>query len=339
MGTIEAFALTLGIIGKIDFNKDQGIHSSYGTEWWYANFNLSDSNKNPYRGFIAIMRNKINGTDVPVLIFQMNDIKNNKKYSKIINGKLTAGTGKTNLLFIGVVDGKPLSLKWTMDSNNNSKISGSIGEDSFNLTLIPNKTPLVEGEDGYVPIGPTTNSFYYSYTNITVNGYAVKNNVNVPLTGTAWIDHQWYTNDQKFSNHFGIGDTTQHEWFSINLNNNNELIAWNIDTAGIINQYMGISNETEKQSDYYNGFTITPLEYWKSPITGQKFAKKWSIKKGTSINLTVTTQMDDQTILIPPELQIGTLPSFYEGGTVVSGTYYGKTVSGTGYVELTKTYK
>jgi predicted secreted hydrolase len=328
----------------VTFPNDEGIHSNYSNEWWYLNLNLKNPSLQSYRGFIAIMRQNVSGVEKSVVFMELGDVKNQKSYSEVINGTLKAETGKLKLVFNGKSkSGRNYSITWTTISPFNYEIV--VKSDTLvllDLVVASNKIPLMEGEDGIVPIGPNVNSYYYTLTNLSVKDkllYSTWTGTPGPLSGKGWFDHQWFNTSSYLS---GIGPKfvvpgVKHEWFDVQLSNGNELVFWQINFPnGSINKYLGILDSTGKQKDDYGSFTITPLSYWTSP-SGKKFANKWSFKKD-DINITITTQIPDQTLKVADPTKPSSSLEFYEGGTTVTGIFNGQNVNGSGYAEMTKTY-
>ena len=68
-----------------------------------------------------------------------------------------------------------------------------VKDDGLDVTLTGNRPPLIVGGDGYVPIGDQgDSSFYYSYSNMSVQG-TIKFNGSLDniTSGIAWIDRKW----------------------------------------------------------------------------------------------------------------------------------------------------
>lgn len=346
---------------KIVLPKDEGLHKSFNTEWWYLNLDLKDSARNNYRGFIAIARSNIQGQEKSVAFLQLSDVITGYSFPNISNGTLKCDKDKLNLTFEGAdVNGQKLIINWnTIYTPNwttkfNSKYKITIESPGINekLTLIISnvRKPLFEGQDGIVPIGSNTDSYYYSLTNLNVtasisgkasNIFTTNNLTNKrrsSASGKGWFDHQWFNQGQSV-NDSKIADTSinnnirgvSHEWFSIQLSDKSELVLWNIDSSNVTTKYMGVLNSKGIQTDFYSNFEITPLSFWTSP-SGKKYANQWSVR-GNNIDLIIRTQIPNQTLTIPISKF-----EFYEGGTIVKGIVNGKKVLGSGFAELTKSY-
>ena len=82
------------------------------------------------------------------------------------------------------------------------------------------KRPLMIGETGFLYQGTSGYSYYYSQTMLNLIGTLTLDGITEPITGIAWIDHQ-YGN---------LKSTIQdkYEWFSIQLSNNMDLNIYNI---------------------------------------------------------------------------------------------------------------
>lgn len=337
---------------KVNFPQDEGVHKAYNTEWWYINLDLKDKNKNTYRGFLAVMRRVLSNNEEQDLIYiQASDVKKGISYSETIHGKLVVAENRLDLTFKGKYKGRDFILNWKALSASGAipskyrlwmEIPSTNEEISF---IVENKKrPLYEGEDGIIQIAPNVNSYYYSLTDLGVE----LESTNIPafkaygnMKGKGWFDHQWFSIPGGFNNGkiSKLPDGVSHEWFSVQLNNGTELVFWDIGFNGgspihdnsIHYKYLGIIDASGKQEDYYGDTVeIKPLSYWTSK-SGEKYANKWEMKKGTDINLIVSTQIPDQLVKDGEHM-------FYEGGTAVRGKYKGRTVSGSGFAEMTRTY-
>jgi predicted secreted hydrolase len=122
------------------------------------------------------------------------------------------------------------------------------------------------------------------------------------------------------------------DWFSIQLDDGTDLMVFQIrrDDGRIDPYSSGTVIDTEGVSIQLNRdqFDIQVTDTWKSPHTGAEYPSAW-ILTIPSINLT----MEIQPYMADQEMNVSY--SYWEGAVEVSGLYNDKTVSGSGYVELT----
>lgn len=329
--------------GQISFPNDEGKHSDKQVEWWYANFNSTSTSLGvPLAGAFALVRVKqIDGTDKGYALLEITNENNQTGFFyRILTGTITAASGSQNVSFVADPGTEVNTIKfYRTGSPFQYKLEVSGTGININLTLSSNKRPLVEGGDGYVPIFPSVptdpnyKSGYYSLTNLS----AVSNDLIVlpgmqPVTasGIAWIDHQWFNSPYpSSSNPYSLKGN--HEWFSIQLDNNIQIVAWNIfkDLASstFVLKNLDVIDALGNQT-HYDDVAIDPKSYWKAP-GGKTLAGSWRIYKDGEFDLTIVPTIQNQYVI-----EAGT----YEGSSDVSGKYKGEDVKGQGFAEMRLTY-
>ena len=81
---------------------------------------------------------------------------------------------------------------WTLrDVPGGFSISAGLDTVALQVELIPSKPAAVHKENGILDFSPYGWSYYYSYTRVAVRGVLLERGLPRPVTGTAWIDHQW----------------------------------------------------------------------------------------------------------------------------------------------------
>jgi predicted secreted hydrolase len=210
------------------------------------------------------------------------------------------------------------------------------------------KQPLIVGGDGFLDLGGYGFSFYYSLTKLIVTGSIMIHGIAEEVTGYAWIDHQWGNFFEKNQPPYGLSLT--YEWFSIQLDDNRELMVadtWDRVTGEKNDQsFTGGMNllNSDGCSELLKDYTITPQASWNDTIDHRFYSSKWHITETSkSIDLIVTPVFLDQVMRVKenyPLLQrlleeLFPGACFWEGICTVSGTINGFSVSGKAYVELT----
>jgi predicted secreted hydrolase len=210
------------------------------------------------------------------------------------------------------------------------------------------KQPLIVGGDGFLDLGGYDFSFYYSLTKLTVTGSIIVHGIVEEVTGYAWIDHQWGNFFEKNQPPYGLALT--YEWFSIQLDDNRELMVadtWDRVTEEKNDQsFTGGMNllNNHGSSELLEDYTITPQASWNDTIDHRIYSSKWHITETSkSFDLIVTPVFLDQVMRVKenyPLLQrlleeLFPGACFWEGICTVSGTINGFSVCGKAYVELT----
>lgn len=207
------------------------------------------------------------------------------------------------------------------------RLRAADGPVAIDVTLRPVKAPARHGRDGLSRKGPGDGnaSYYYSYTRLAATGVVTTAAGSWPVEGGAWMDHEWSTSAL-------AADRTGWDWFSLQLDDGTDLMAFQIrDAAGrpapessgsLVDRTGGV--ETLAADD----FTIAPRGAWRSPRTGARYPSGWRLTApAAGIDLVVTPLADDQ------ELSTGF--RYWEGAVTAAGTAGGRPIRGRGYVELT----
>jgi predicted secreted hydrolase len=213
------------------------------------------------------------------------------------------------------------------------------------------KQPLIVGGNGVIDFGNYDFSYYYSLTRLIVTGTLTVHGFTEDVLGNAWIDHQWGNFVNQNPPPRGLKMT--YEWFSIQLNDNREIMvgdAWDRETGQKINQsYTGGLNllNRDGSSELLKDYTITPQASWNDTTDHRFYSSKWHITETSkSIDLTVTPVFLYQVMRLKenyPLLQqfleeLFPGACFWEGVCMVSGTINGISVNGKSYAELTHSY-
>src|SRR5947207_3668385 len=89
---------------------------------------------------------------------------------------------------------------------------------------VSNPPPLHNGH-GLLPFSNLGFSYYYSRTRMALSGSLIDHNQPLRVSGEAWMDHQW-------GNFLTVGGGGW-DWFSIQLDNNTEMMLYFIrDSSG-----------------------------------------------------------------------------------------------------------
>jgi predicted secreted hydrolase len=316
----------------IYFPQDEGSHSEFnpgsGTEWWYVNMHLEgEITKRKYSAMVAFFNYNFR-------IFNITDDTNHEFLSFMDFGTLVASDTNLNLHFTLSEDRTD---RWFTQENLEGEILPfqyhvEVGDESNNLKidLDAQKPPLIVGGDGLVTVG-SGNSYYYSQTHLTVTGSLTFKDYPEPVSGKAWIDHQ-------YGPFFLVpGGDESYEWFSVQLDNQMDIIMWNIFTKEnkIPNDdshrmcTLFIDNQTQ---DTTSALSLTRRFFWEYD-DGRFFSSGWRfIDPIHNIELDIIPNFRNQTVPF-------VLAPFWEGSCSVEGLVNGDSVKGQGFAELLHIYK
>jgi len=176
----------------IYFPRDEGSHPEFqagsGTEWWYVNMHLrGDSTQHDYSAMVAFFNYNFR-------IFNIADETEQDFHSFTNFGLLSAAQECLNLKFY------PFFMEtenWLTKTDSLGKLVPfqyvlKVGGDTYALAidLDAQKPPLIIGKDGLVTVG-SGDSYYYSQTQLVVTGTLKFKGKTEPVSGIAWIDHQY----------------------------------------------------------------------------------------------------------------------------------------------------
>ncbi len=314
----------------IRFPQDEAPHSDL-TEWWYYTGHLNatvDGTQHHY-GFELVFFQALRSDFPPVYAahFAISDVTRgsfsydqralSEPLAVIPNGTTTTGFN----LSLG---------NWTMRGvNGQDHLAASMTNYTLHVDLQGLKPPALHNGAGLITYGLGGFSYYYSRTRMAVSGMLTDHGRQFPVSGEAWMDHQW-------GNFLALGGGGW-DWFSIQLNNTTELMLYLIrDATGkIISTYAGLiqpGGNEELLSP--QALHVQVLGHWRSPVTGVIYPSGWLVRiDDTKLQATLTLQpeLKDQELVV---LQ-STGNTYWEGAVSITGQDAGQQISGEGYVELT----
>ena len=322
------------------FPVDHGAHNDFRSEWWYFTGNLTDANGRNFGYEFTVFRNastynsqkhksEFENDQQYIAHFAVSDIQKNKFYykEKLGLGEDSDAGAVCDPLKIWVSD-------WTVNGNyptNNYykpefHIKAVTNKYSILLNLKSDKSLILNGDNGLSRKGPGSDefSYYYSIPRISTEGTITINNVQYKVSGFSWFDLEW-TNSS-----IGLNSIAW-DWFSIQLDNDEELMFYKIKNNGAstgkynYGAFINKDGEVEKLRD--SDVKIITTDFWKSDLT-KVYPSGWDIKV-SKVNLAVKIKpmMKDQ--------QLKLFTSYWEGAVQAWGTLKNRKITGKGYVELT----
>jgi predicted secreted hydrolase len=201
----------------------------------------------------------------------------------------------------------------------------ALGDYRLTLRLRPEKPAAVHGGDGIIEMGSGKTSFYYSKTRLAAEGELVRAGQGLPVSGQAWMDHQW--------GDFDVFGSRGWDWFSLQLDDGWDLMLFLLHlpdgqsaiTGGSLVSPQGCVQE-------FADFALSATGQWESPHTGAVYPMGWTLAvPEEGLELVVTPVLEDQEF----DSRRTTLNVYWEGAVDVHGTHQAAPVRGLGYVELT----
>ncbi|MBZ5617318.1 MAG: carotenoid 1,2-hydratase [Acidobacteriia bacterium] len=313
------------------FPRDHFDHPEFRTEWWYYTGNLRAGDGHRY-GFelVFFRQGQHRGEaanpsawrvdDLYLAHLALTDIDGHRfRYHKRLN---RAGPGIAGIAF----DERRIwngnwEARWdrSYDAQTLSAIADGI---RISLRLTPRTPPVIQGENGVSQKaeGAGKASCYVSFPRLaaggTLNG--------APVSGTAWMDHEWFSNQLEPSQQGW-------DWFSIQLDNHTEFMLFQLrHTDGSIDPYSSgthIAADGRATHLKRSDFELQPADYWTSPKTHARYPTRWRITiPELKVALDCAAAIPDQELI--SEDAAG--PTYWEGAVVYSGS-----ATGVGYLEMT----
>jgi predicted secreted hydrolase len=327
------------------FPRDHGAHDDYQTEWWYYTGNLVAETGERFGYQLTFFRRALTppteraerasewaADQVYMAHFAVTDIDSGRHISF---EKLGRGAGG-----VGGAQAEPFRVwleDWSVIGEPSSggepyrkapeTLKAAAGDVALNLRLVDTKGPVLQGDRGYSQKGSEAGnaSYYYSLTRIATTGAVAVGGQNYEVTGFSWMDHEYSTS--------ALGpEQTGWDWFSIQLDNDTELMVFQLRRAdGSIDQFssgtfVAASGSTTRLGP--GDFSLEVTDTWRSPRSGGEYPSGWRLRvPSAQLDLAITPHLADQ------EMQVSYV--YWEGAVRVQGTAEGNPVMGNGYVELT----
>jgi predicted secreted hydrolase len=290
--------------------EDDGVHDA-PVEWWYWTGHLEDSGDGRYGFEEVFFLVEWLGTHYIMAHQSITDITQGTfTYDvKIFPGAYPEVTANGLLLSAGNLTGLLSS------DGKEDVLNGAAGLYEIALDLVPAKPPALNLEGGFGELVPGLSTYYYSRTRLDAQGTLQKDGEIIPVSGTAWFDHQW---GDLFK-----GLEIGWDWFGIQLDDGMDIMLFVIrdQATGPVSGGTIVFSEGGYETLEADQFQVTPLSQWTSPDTGCTYPSGWVISFG------------DQRLTVIPEVQGQEIPSpipYWEGAATVTGAR-----TGLAYVELT----
>jgi predicted secreted hydrolase len=306
------------------FPRDHFEHQDFRTEWWYYTGNVMDAHGKRFGFELVFFRQGQNRTVDNPSTWAVKDLYLAHAALTDIDGKHFWYEERPNREGPGIAGASfdrqrvwngNWQAQWNGDTQTLEAITGPF---RFHLDLKPAKPFVINGENGLSQKaeGRGRASYYVSFPRLSVTGTITTAEGPHNVTGQAWMDHEWFTEQL-------AGDQTGWDWFSIQLDNNTELMLFELRKQdGSIDPYSsGTYIDTTGHAHHLKraDFTLEPLaKFVKYPIA-------WKIRVlSLQIDLTCKAALDNQ------ELASKTGPSYWEGAVTYEGAQ-----KGVGYLEMT----
>jgi predicted secreted hydrolase len=325
---------------RYEFPRDFFNHPDFQTEWWYYTGNLTAADGHAYGFELTFFRVGVNRDRTPPSDWAVNDIYMAHLALSDLGSQQFYHRERLNRAGAGIAGIDPAAGRiwngnWqaTIHGNGGSQKLDAVS-DAFALhfDLTSGKPPVIHGIDGISQkaAGTGHSSHYVSLTRLAVTGSMNVGNVAVNVTGLAWMDHEFFT-EQLGENQVGW------DWLSVQLDDNTELMLYRIRRSdGSVDPFSSgtyIDADGKPTHLALGDFDFTGTgDTWTSTESKATYPIHWKLAvRPRSLNLDVTTSLKSQEIFSGSPI----IPSYWEGAVRISGDRGGAPVKGVGYLELT----
>jgi predicted secreted hydrolase len=320
------------------FPRDHGAHPEYKTEWWYYTGHLKSPSGEAFGYELTFFRVALtqpnpkarSAWSLNTIYFAHLAVTDPAKRNFVFRDK--AGRGSLGLSGAAAGTMQVWIDKWRAELKGDE--FHLLAQDEglgLDLTLKPLKPPALHGEGGYIKKSEKfdSSSFYYSISRLETRGTITVNGRTLPVTGTSWMDHEFFTRAM-------APGLAGWDWFSLQLADGWDVMLYlfrhkdgTVDPAssGTLIDPQGRTRHLKLLD-----FTIKATGAWTSPQSGAKYPSGWEITiPAAGYRLILTPTLPDQEI----RAQVPARMNYWEGEVKIAGEKNGASVKGLGYAELT----
>jgi predicted secreted hydrolase len=329
---------------RLAFPADHGAHPGYRTEWWYYTGNLATPDGRPFGFQVTVFRRQIGPISdrrswpEPSSAWRteqlylghiaLSDISGRQHFAEDIS---RGALGLAGVIQNGV-DTTVFLKSWKIDiGSRGQRLQAATEAFGIDLELVPIKSPVLHGDQGYSRKGDTAEraSCYYSFTRLKTEGTIRLHDRELAVSGLSWMDHEFSSADLQP----GI---VGWDWFSLQLDNGTELMLYRLRQED--GQPNPASSGTLVDADETirhlstNEVKLTVVDHWQSPHSKGRYPAAWQVTVSSAkLSLSVVPNLADQEMRTPGSTAV----TYWEGSVAITGEMAGRPVKGKGYVELT----
>ena len=308
---------------NITFPRDHGAHVEAPVEWWYYTGHLKDAVNHEYGFQLTFFRVR----ELHLAHFAWSDVargsfRYEEKSHLGLPGIASAAVGR---LAVANED-------WSAEESGGTHRLHAAGRGwDLTLALKADKAPVVHGAGGLSRKGPGANEYsrYVSITRLAASGTMRAGKAAVPLSGTAWFDHEW-----------GPGalpaGAAGWDWFALQLDDGSDLMLYRMRAgdggATAFSSGTFVPAAGEPRTIAWRDVALEETAFWKSPRSGARYPARWRLAVASlGLDVTVEPLLADQELVTEKSTGV----TYWEGACRARGTRRGKPVAGRAYAELT----
>ena len=318
---------------RYQFPRDHFSHPEYQTEWWYYTGNLRAKDGHRF-GFELTFFREGSTRGASSSPWAVRDVYMAHLALSDVNSQHYYATERLNRGGPGIA-GVDASTETVWNGNWQTVIAPGahqlrgIGENfSLDLRAVPQKGPVIHGENGVSQKSVDDASHYVSFTRMAATGTVQLKGAGFTVEGDAWMDHEFFTNA-------GMSTEVGWDWLSIQLDNDTELMLYRLrHSDGSVDPFSSgsyIDREGKVTHLALADFTMaTSGRTWKSDATTARYPLAWTVTiPKLQLALEIATQLENQEFVS----RFG--PSYWEGAIDITAHRGIQEVRGSGYLEMT----
>jgi predicted secreted hydrolase len=318
------------------FPVDHGAHNNFQTEWWYFTGNLKSEQGDDFGYQLTFFRRALQ----PQV-----DVKNRTSdlaANQIYMAHFTVTQAVTNRFYpfqrfnrgddqlAGALTApllKVLLANWQVQqiSDEEFRLNADSEGIEIDLSLSDEHGIILQGNKGLSQKSADTASYYYSIPRLITKGIVSVDSKKYQVNGTSWMDHEFSTSALS-------GEQVGWDWFALHLDDGKDIMAYRMrNQDGSVDPNSNGSLWIPSQPLIgltVEEFNISSIGTWKSPTSKASYPSGWRMLiPSQGIDLKITPLTKDQ--------ELNFAFTYWEGAVLIEGLVNGKSVSGSGYVELT----
>lgn len=323
-----------------EFPRDHGAHTPFRTEWWYFTGNVEAAGGREFGYELTIFRNRLAPEGDPGLPastlaagecfighFAISDASNERHNHWERTGRAGLGNAGAST---ETLDVRLHSWSVRLEEGGAIRVVASEPGGAIDLTMTPEKPPVIHGRDGAHPKTgrPGQASHYYSFTRLATRGSIELSGKRLEVEGLSWMDHEFSSD--------ALGDEeVGWDWLALQLDTGEELMLYRIrrrdgthdpNASGSFVREDGAREELPGDA-----FEFVPTGTWRSGKTGIDYPMGWKVTAhGGATSLEIDPLFPAQEMTT----QRTTGTNYWEGAVRARGTVRGRATTGKGYVEL-----
>ncbi|MFT7582764.1 MAG: putative secreted hydrolase [Myxococcota bacterium] len=289
------------------------------SEWYYWTGHLNAADGRRFGFQLTLLMAGPESAAVVIAQRALTDIDSDRFDFDVTLGA-TIGAGPAGAFDFEVTDVAAAS-----GANGEDRVTFEVAGRRVTLDLSDVRGPVVRHSDGFQAYTNDLYTYYYARPRMDAAGTVEIDGEVIPVTGTAWFDHQWGQLSVR-------GVASRWDWMGLQLDDGREVMVYRVPQAG------GAPGETDTYAEvtdrdcvvrHYapDEVTFASTRTWTNPLTVCTYPMDWQLQLGDEAFDIVAT-VDQQDLVADPTTGFG-LTTYWEGAADVVGAS-----SGRAYVEM-----